>query len=213
MYACIYIYTYTLTKEGNVITLLQMEKQKQAGGGHRNCTGANCTLNNTQVYPLNPESHCHFGQGHPYLQDPGDSSLLLTTCLTRYSIRWRSFQELLIQLLLFDHSNSGARSKSSFGGRAHFFPPVLTLPKINYGDAASFRHSRNLQFSKGSGELQPAFSPSTRGPSPSMQVLQSQRHLPTCFHCARLRCLLLVPQESLWSRHQHCSSQHPMSNS
>lgn len=43
-----------------------MGKQKQAGGGHRNCTGANYT----HAYLLNPKSHCDFGQGHPYLQEP-----------------------------------------------------------------------------------------------------------------------------------------------
>lgn len=63
MYVCIYIYTHTLMKEINIIVLLYMEKQKQAGGRHRNCTP------NTQVYLLNPKSHCLFGRGHPYLQE------------------------------------------------------------------------------------------------------------------------------------------------
>lgn len=109
---------------------------------------------------------------------------LNTLCSTRQAV----FQELLIQLLLFDHSNNGTRRKSFSGGQAHSFPavPMVLLVLSDTTKVLNFQGSV-------SGELQPAFSTCARGSPFSVQVLQSQRHLPTCTCCARLGCLLLIP--------------------
>lgn len=168
-----------------------MEKQKQIDGRHRSCTEANCTPN-TQVCPANSKSLCHFGLGHPYLHDPmwfpsPAHYMLNTLCSTRQEV----FQELLIQLLLPDPSNNGGRKKSSFVGQAHSFQSVLTLPNmlLLLSDVTKVL---NFQGSV-SGKLQSAFSTCARRPPFPVQILQSQRHLPTCTCCARLGCLLLIP--------------------
>lgn len=176
-----------------------MEKQKQVGGEHRNCTGASCTPN-TQVYLLNPKSHCHFGQGHPYLQEPRwflppAHYLLNTLSSTRrnfFKSCWFSCF-YLTTVIVGQEANPLLEAKHT---------PCSHPPQNRLCDAASFRHSRSLQFSRVSGELQPAFSTHARGAVTPDTSFAKPNFAASCS----------FPQESLWSHHQHWSSEHPMSN-
>lgn len=190
MYACIYIYTYTLTKESVLLLFCRWKNRSRLMAG----TGA---VPRPTALPIPKSAQqtlnltATLAWVTPTCMTPCDSPPLLTTCLTLCSTRQEVFQELLIQLLLPDPSNNGGRKKSSFVGQAHSFQSVLTLPNmlLLLSDVTKVL---NFQGSV-SGKLQSAFSTCARRPPFPVQILQSQRHLPTCTCCARLGCLLLIP--------------------
>lgn len=135
MYACIYMHIH-FNKADQWDYSSVNGKKKQTGGKHRNCIEVNCTPN-TQVCPVNSKSHCPFGLGHPSWHDPmwflSPAHYMLNTV---GSTRQEGFQELLIQLLLFDHSNNGAEGNLLLEVKptpSHQFPWcccfVQTLPK------------------------------------------------------------------------------------
>lgn len=159
--------------------------------------------------PKSAQCHCHFDLGHPYWHDPmGFLSpahyMLNILCSTRHA----GFQELLIQLLLFDHSNNEARRKSFSGGQAHSFPSV-PMVLLLLSDTTKVLHFRGQSVVN----CNLLSAPVLEGHHSQYKFCKAKGIYQHALAVQDLAVCCSFPQESLWSHHHHCSPGHPTSHS